>query len=150
MKPEFRGNKDFWAGMMFVVTGGSAMIGSRDYPFGSTLHMGPGYLPTVLGGILILFGIYVTLRGLRTNEKIQGNWSIRALILLPLSMVMFGALMEYTGFIPALVALVIVSAASGREFKVIEVLLISVGLVVLSVAVFIWGLGLPFPLLKGF
>ena len=58
--------------------------------------------------------------------------------------------MELAGFIPALAALVFVSAASGREFKFNEVLLLTVFLSVLSVAMFIWGLGLPYPLIKGF
>jgi len=126
MKPEFRNNKDFWAGVMFIGTGAAAMIAARNYPFGATLRMGPGYFPTVLGGILILFGIYVTLRGLRKSEKIQGNWSLRALIVLPLSMVLFGILMKYAGFIPALAALVFGSAVSGREFRPVEVLLLTV------------------------
>ena len=150
MKLELRSNKDFWAGMMFSGTGAGAMFIARHYPFGTTLRMGPGYFPIVLSGILILFGIYVMLRGLRKNEKIQGNWSLRALIILPLSIVVFGILMDLAGFVPALAALVFVSAASGREFKFVEVLLLTLFLGVLSVAMFIWGLGLPYPLIKGF
>ncbi len=150
MKLELRNNKDFWAGLVFTGTGAAAMFIARHYPFGTTLRMGPGYFPRVLGGILILFGLYVMVRGLRSNEKIQGNWSVRALIVLPLSMVLFGVLMELAGFVPALAALIFVSAASGREFKFKEVLLLTVFLGVLSVAMFIWGLGLPYPLIKGF
>jgi hypothetical protein len=150
MKVEFRSSKDFWAGMMFFGTGVGAMSTARHYPFGTTLSMGPGYFPMVLSGILIVFGIYITLRGLRRNEKIQGPWSIRALIMLPLSIVVFGILMNLAGFIPALVALVFLSSASGRQFKLKEVLLLTLFLSVLSVAMFIWGLGLPYPLIKKF
>lgn len=148
MNLSIRSNKDFWAGMMFFGTGAGALFMARHYPFGTTLKMGPGYFPVALSGILILFGIYVMIRGLRTNEKIQGNWSIRALIILPLSVVVFGVLMELTGFVPALAALVFLSAASGREFKFVEVLLLTLFLGGLSVALFIWGLGLPYPLIK--
>lgn len=148
MKLEFYKNKDFWAGIMFLGIGAAAIIGARGYPFGNTLRMGPGYFPTVLGGILILFGIYIMVRGLRSDEKIKGNWSVRALIVLPISMVLFGVLMEVAGFIPALTALIFVSVASGREFNFKEVLLLSIFLGVLSIAMFIWGLGLPYPLIK--
>lgn len=148
MSLSIRNNKDFWSGLMFFGTGAGAMFMARHYPFGTTLRMGPGYFPVALSALLILFGIYVMVRGLRTNEKIQGNWSIRALIILPLSMVVFGVLMELTGFVPALAALVFLSAASGREFKFVEVLLLTAFLGVLSVAMFIWGLGLPYPLIK--
>jgi hypothetical protein len=149
MKLELRSNKDFWAGMMFAGTGAGAIFMARHYPFGTTLRMGPGYFPIVLSGILILFGVYVMLRGLRKNEKIQGNWSLRALIVLPLSIVVFGILMDLAGFIPALMSLVFISAASGREFRFVEVLLLTLFLGALSVAMFIWGLGLPYPLIKG-
>ena len=146
MKLELRSNKDFWAGMMFAGTGAGAMFMARHYPFGTTLRMGPGYFPIVLSGILILFGIYVMLRGLRKNEKIQGNWSLRALIVLPLSIVVFGILMDLAGFIPTLAALVFISAASGREFDSSR-----------SCCLPSWarwwfcslGLGLPYPLVKG-
>ena len=149
MSLSLRNNKDFWAGMMFFGTGAGAIFIARDYPFGTTLRMGPGYFPRVLGGILILFGIYVMVRGLRSDEQIKGNWSVRA-VMLPLSMVAFGVLMELAGFVPALVALIFVSAAAGREFKFGEVLLLDRPLTVLSVAMFIWGLGLPYPLIKVF
>ena len=149
MKIELRNNKDFFAGLMFIVIGLLAVvIAQKNYPMGISSRMGPGYFPTVLGGILSLFGVYVMVRGLYKSEKIQGNWSLRALIMLPLSLVLFGILMVYAGFIPALVALVFVSAASGKEFKLGEVLLVTLFLIVLSVAVFIWGLGLPYPLIN--
>jgi hypothetical protein len=148
VKLELRSNKDFWAGLVFAGTGAAAMLIARHYPFGTTLRMGPGYFPRVLGGILVLFGLYVMVRGLNINEKIRGNWSVRALIVLPLSMVLFGILMEYVGFLPALVTLVFGSAAASREFKFREVLLLTLLLTVLSVALFIWGLGLPYPLIK--
>jgi cytochrome c biogenesis protein CcdA len=150
MKLAFRNNKDFWAGLVFAGTGAGAMFIARTYPFGTTLRMGPGYFPIVLSVILIAFGLFVMARGLRKFEQIKGNWSIRALIVLPLSMVIFGVLMELAGFIPALAALIFVSAASGREFKFKEVLMLTVLLGVMSVAMFIWGLGLPYPLIKGF
>ena len=51
--------------------------------------------------MLVLFGLYLVASGLRSNEKIEGGWSLRALVVLPLSLVMFGLLMEYAGFVPA-------------------------------------------------
>ena len=150
MKIEVPKNKDFWAGMMLIVIGAAAMFISRDYRFGSALRMGPGFFPTILSGTLIAFGICIMAVGLKSGEKIQGSLSLRALIMLPLSLILFGVLMELAGFIPALVALVFVSAASGREFKIVEVLLLTVVMTVASAALFIWGLGLPYPLIKGF
>ncbi len=149
MKLELRSNRDFWAGVMFFAIGIAAILIAREYPFGSTLRMGPGYFPILLGGILGLFGIYIMIKGLRREEKIQGNWSLRAFIVLPVVTILFGILMERAGFIPALAVLVFGSAAAGSEFKWTEVLLLTLFLILLSLALFIWGLGLPYPLIKG-
>ena len=150
MKLEIGRNRDFWSGLMFFLFGAVAIFFARDYPFGKALRMGAGYFPTLLGWVLILFGIYIMARGLRRSEKIQGSWSIRALILLPVMIVLFGVLMERAGFIPAMAVLTFGSAAASKEFRWGEVLLLTAFLTVLSLAVFIWGLGLPYPLIKGF
>jgi hypothetical protein len=150
MNLEWRTNKDLWAGLMYIGTGAVGMWIAKDYPFGSALRMGPGYFPSVLGGIMVVMGIYVIALGLRKDhEKIQGNLSLRALIVLPLSMVVFGILMEEAGFIPAMAALIPVSAAAGRDFKWVEVILLTIGLTILCAAGFIFALGLPYPLIKG-
>jgi hypothetical protein len=149
MQLEFRNNKDFWAGLMLIGTGAAAVIIARNYAFGTALRMGPGYFPSVLGGSLVVFGLYLVAAGLRHKEKIEGKWSLRALIVLPLSLVLFGLLMERAGFIPALMVLIVGSAAAGAEFRLVEVLLLAVGLTAFCVALFIWGLGLPYPLLVG-
>src|ERR1700704_944719 len=146
MQLEIRNNRDVWAGAMLIVTGAASVIIARDYPFGSSLRVGPGYFPSVLGGLLVLFGIYLIASGLRSNDKIEGNWSLRALVVLPLSLVMFGLLMEYAGFVPALMVLIVGSSAAGSEFNLKEALLLAVGLTTFAVGLFIYGLGLPYPL----
>ena len=149
MNADIRNNKDFWAGAMLIAVGATAVVIARDYPFGNASRMGPGYFPSVLGGILTLFGVALLVRGLRSNEQIVGGWSLRALIVLPVSFVLFGFLMDRAGFLPALVVLIFGSAAAGREFKFGEVALLTLVLTALSVGIFIWGLGLPYPLIVG-
>jgi hypothetical protein len=143
-------SKDFWSGAMLIAIGIAAVVMARDYPFGTALRMGPGYFPTVLGAVLALFGLYLLVRSFRSSDMIEGHWSIKALIVLPLAFVLFGVLMDRAGFIPALAVLVVGSAAAGPEFKLREVALLTVVLIVFAVAVFIWGLGLPYPLIAGF
>jgi hypothetical protein len=149
MLTSLRTNRDFWAGLMLIGLGAAAVLIARDYTFGTAVRMGPGYFPSLLGGLLVVFGIYLLAKGLRSREQIEGNWSLRALIVLPLSMVLFGVLMDRAGFIPALAVLIFGSALAGTEFRFIEVALLTVGLTIFSVLVFIWGLGLPYPLLVG-
>ena len=142
-------SKDFWSGAMLIAIGGAALVIGRDYPFGTALRMGAGFFPLVLGAVLVLFGVYFVVRGLRSSDSIEGGWSPRALVILPLSFVLFGVLMQHAGFVPALFVLVVGSAAAGTEFKLVEVLLLAGLLTVLCVALFIWALGLPYPLFAG-
>ena len=149
MQLQFLNNRDFWAGTMLIVTGLAAMVVAQNYAFGTALRMGPGYFPSVLGGILVLFGLYLLAQGLRSDDPIEGGWSLRALIVLPLSLVLFGLLMDYAGFVPALIVLVVGSSAASSEFRLLEALALAAGLTVFAVALFIYGLGLPYPLLVG-
>lgn len=150
MNPGLWNNRDFLAGLLFIVLGGLAVALARDYPIGSTMRMGPGYFPTVLGGILLLFGVYVLLRGVRSGDKVKGEWGYRPLALISLSIVMFGFLLDRVGMVPAIVAMLFAAAAAGREFRFKEVLLLAVVMTAFSVAVFSYGLKLPYPLLGGY
>jgi hypothetical protein len=47
-------------------------------------------------------------------------------------------------------AMIFGSATASAEFKFVEALLFSLGLTALSVMVFVWGLGLPYPLIADF
>lgn len=146
---ELMNNKRFLSGVMFLGIGAVAIYMAQDYPMGSALRMGPGYFPIVLGGIMGLFGIYELILGLMKPDPVKGNWSLRALVILPISAVVFGLLMERAGFVLALIVLVFVAAASSREFKFIEVAISAVLLTAASVGLFIYGLGLPYPLFSG-
>ena len=149
MDIRLRDNKDFWSGLMLISAGAAALIIGLEYRLGSALRMGPGYFPSVLGGILILLGFLVLAKGLKSGDRIEGRWSLRALILLPMSLVLFGLLMENAGFVPALLVLIVGSGAAGEDFKVGETLILAIVLTLCAVAVFVWGLGLPFPLVTG-
>ena len=153
MRPDLGKNRDFWAGLMFLGVGAAAMFIARGYRYGTALQMGPGYYPTALGGALVLFGIYVMIKGLRSGEKIKGSMSSdawRALIVLPLSVVLFGLLMGHAGLIPALVVVGLGSAAAGSQFRWGEALVLVALLTLLMLVLFIWGLGMPYRLIKGF
>jgi hypothetical protein len=149
MKVPLQKNKDLLAGLMLMAVGGGAMFMARDYPFGSSLRMGPGYFPTVLGAIVTVLGVWVLIQGLIKQEPIKRTWSLRALVILPFTALVFGILMEKAGFVPALLVLALMSAFASPEFRLGEQTLLALGLTVLSVGLFIYGLGLPYPLFGG-
>ena len=141
------GSKDFWAGLMLIALGGTTVLVARAYPMGTVLRMGAGYFPTVLGGILVVFGLILLVRGVRSTDRIEPNWSPRALFVIPVTLILFALLVERIGFVPSLLLLIVGSAAASREFRPIEAVSVGAVLTALCVAVFIWGIGLPYPLL---
>jgi len=141
------GSKDFWAGLMLIALGGATVLVSRAYPMGTVLRMGAGYFPTVLGGILVVFGLILLIRGVRSTDRIEPNWSPRALFVIPVTLILFALLVERIGFVPSLLLLIVGSAAASSEFRPIEAVSVGAVLTALCVAVFIWGIGLPYPLL---
>jgi hypothetical protein len=150
VKPGLLDNKDVWAGVFLIVVGLTAVVLARNYTFGTALRMGPGFFPTVLGGFMILSGLYILANGLRSGEPLGGSWPLRALIVLPLALVLFGALIDRAGFVPAMLVLIFGSGLAGTDFKLIEMILFSVLLTALCAIVFVWALGLPYPLIAGY
>jgi len=146
MKPGLLNNRDILAGLLFAAIGGLGFTMALAYPFGSIQQMGPGYFPRVLGVLLMGFGAVIFVRGLRKAEPVPGRWGWFALVTVSVAMVVFGWLMERVGLVPSLAVLVLVSAYAGPEFRWGEAMILAVGLCLLSVAIFVWGLGLPYPL----
>jgi len=146
---KIRDPQDFWAGMMFMAFGAAAIFFARNYAFGSAARMGPGYFPSVLGGILVALGLITALRGLAFAGPAIGRFNWRPLLLVSGSIVLFGAALQGLGLVIAIFLLIIGSALGGHEFKLKEVLILALCLTVGSVAIFIYGLQLQIPMFPG-
>lgn len=146
MKTSLTNNKDFLSGLLMITIGAIAFYMALSYPFGSSLRMGPGYFPRVLAGMLIAFGLYVGIRGLRTGEKVEGVWGWRALALITIAFWAFGWLMDRVGFVPSLVVLFFITCFAGHEFRLKEVIILTAVMILFAWGVFIYGLGLPYRL----
>jgi hypothetical protein len=139
-------NRDFLAGLLFLLIGGIGFYVALSYPFGSLEKMGPGYFPRVLSGILIAFGVVTLVRGIKSGERVKGSWGWLPLLMLTIALLSFGFLMEHVGMIPALVVMFFSAAYAGKEFRFLEVLGLTVVMCIAATAIFIWGLKLPYPL----
>ena len=60
--------KDVLAGLMFMAVAAFGLWLSRDYPIGTALRMGTGYVPRLLCWILLGLGAVVFLQGLREAQ----------------------------------------------------------------------------------
>jgi hypothetical protein len=138
-----KNQQDFWAGLMFIAFGLAAIFIARDYPYGTAMRMGPGYFPTWVGAMLILLGAAVSAVSFRLEEGHITPFAWKPMILLSLSFIVFGYGIDHVGFVPALVGVIILSAAAGKRFRLLEVLLLTVVLVLLELGIFVYGIELP-------
>jgi len=131
------------SGALFAAIGLGALLLGRTYGVGTTTHMGPGYFPVLLGATLALLGLAIMLRGLRAPEALPTfRAALRPLLCLAAAIVGFGALIERSGLLLAVLWLVSCACAAGPRFRAWEVLLSLVVLCGIAGVIFVYGLGL--------
>lgn len=138
--------KDLLAGATFVVFGLAFAITSTTYELGTPLRMGPGYFPLVLGGLLVLLGVLIAIKGLVAGEGGDiGRVPWKAGALLIAALLFFGFTVRGLGLVPALLVTVFLSALAGHRARVIPAIVIAGCLTALSVLIFVVVLQLRLP-----
>ena len=155
MALKIRSQKDFNAGLMFIGFGAMFLIVAAGipgiesmpgYPMGTAVRMGPAYFPTILGGLLVLLGIIVTIEGLVEDDEPPKKTNWKPLLWILASVIIFAALIGPAGIVVATLALVLIAAYGGHEFRLVEMLIEATVLAIAVVLIFSYGLGLPFRL----
>jgi hypothetical protein len=137
---------DVLAGLLLIAVAVFGLYLSYDYPIGTALRMGTGYVPRLLCWILLALGLIVLIIGLRPAQTVAGPFAgqnLRPIILAPLSLLAFAFTISQLGIVVAIVALVVVAALASSETRVLETAIAAVVLVIATLAIFVWGLGLP-------
>lgn len=139
--------KDVLAGAVVIALGLAFAIGALAYEVGDPLRMGPGYMPLALGIIVIGLGIGIVIKGFLAGETDAiGAVDWRAIVLLTAALLFFGLTVRGLGVAVALLGATLLASLARSRTPLIEVVLISVGLTVLSVVLFIFVLQLRVPL----
>ena len=139
--------KDFYAGLMYATIGAAAVLIARDYNLGSSVRMGPGYFPTILGCLLFIVGSISMVRGFTKRGEAIDAFAWRNLFLVLGSVVLFGLTVRGAGLLLSLILLVIVSAFASSEFKLKTTLILAVVSSSLSALMFVKWLGLAFAII---
>lgn len=145
--------RDFYAGGLMTLLGAAVTLDSLTYTLGTLTHMGPGMFPLMLGitltfvGMLILGTAIVTPLG--NDERIlpeKPEWFAWGCILAgPVAFIILG---EYFGLVPATFACVFIPALGDRTATLKGSLILSAGVTVFGVALFVYLLKIPFPMFK--
>ncbi len=137
---------DLASGAIFVALGGYFALEAMKYDFGTPFRMGPGFMPVVLGGVLVALGVAVAAKGIgKPDAEAPPAWPWRGIVLVLGTILFFAATIRGLGFIPVVLISGLATALSSSRNSLLSSLVISVGLCVLCMLIFVVGLGLLVP-----
>jgi putative tricarboxylic transport membrane protein len=144
------GRKDVLAGLLFIAVAALGLWLSRDYPIGTALRMGTGYVPRLLCWLLLGLGAIILVQGLREAQDARPLSSaevsaLRPVVFVTASLVIFGLSIERLGLVVSILLLIGVGAVAARGLRPLETLAAALVLIILSWGIFILGLGLTIP-----
>lgn len=152
---KIKSQKDFFAGLMFVLVGIGFAWGATTYNVGTGARMGPGYFPLMLGILLAVLGLIVVFTSLvvqTADGEPIGSIAWKPLVFIISANLIFGVLLgglpgiglPAMGLIIAIYALVLVAGLAGPNPSLKLSLILATVLAVGSYLAFIVGLKLQF------
>lgn len=137
---------DFVAAGLFIGAGLMGVWQGAELDIGEAASMGPGYFPLVLSLLLLLIGVLVFVKGVRSGHEPLARTRLRPVIAVLVAIAGFALLAKFAGFILAAVWLMAVASLADPESQWRQVVLSTVVLTLFTVLVFIVGLGMQIPL----
>lgn len=149
---KIRNQRDFGAGVMYILIGLFFAIVATRYQYGTAAKMGPGYFPFWLGMLMAAMGLLVLVRSLGAKATIEAipKFNFKVIGLITGSIILYGLLLPKMGFIVAVLVLVMIASSASKEFSWKVALINAVVLIAFTYSVFVIGLKLQFPLLPFF
>jgi hypothetical protein len=140
------------AGIVFGGIGVTAAILSARLDVGTVTRLGPGGFPLLLGSMLAVLGLAHIVSAARPEHRehfgAREGKASKAVLLIPLSAVVFAVVIDRFGLIPAIVASVFVGGLANPTVRMLELFVLCVGLAGFGAGLFVYGLGLPFTLFE--
>ena len=147
-KSSARGDRpDLLTAAIFVGVGVLGLWAGRTLDFGSLASMGAGFVPTIICWLLIGIGLWVGLLGMRRGYTPIEPAKLRPILVITASIVGFAFIAAWLGFVAASLFLIVASSLAERETRVVETVLLAIGLTIFGALVFVVGLGVQIKLL---
>jgi uncharacterized BrkB/YihY/UPF0761 family membrane protein len=147
-----KSQKDFFAGLMFIIVGAAFAIGAYSYSMGEGARMGPGYFPRLLGVLLAVLGGVVLFKAMTVatpDGEPVGSIAWRPLIFIISANLVFGLCIgglphlkiPAIGLVVGVMLVVAIASLAEKGRSVSSVIIGSViGLVIGSVLVLLAGI----------
>jgi hypothetical protein len=144
--------RDFYAGALMILFGLVMALKGPSYRLGTLMHMGPGFLPTALGVILICLGIAIAGTALGVPEGEEEDilpahpqwWGWACILSSPLAFILFGSM---GGLVPGTFACVFVAALGDKNATLKSSAILAAIVTLFGVGLFHYLLQIPMPVL---
>jgi Tripartite tricarboxylate transporter TctB family len=135
---------DHVAGAAFILFGALVIALSGDLPMGGLSMPGSGFLPKILAGFTIAFGIVLIVRGGESRPFAEIEWSdARHAIAVTAITAVAVYCFEILGFLTTMVAMMFVLLIAIERRPLLHAALYSVGVVGLTYLIFVYVLKTP-------
>jgi putative tricarboxylic transport membrane protein len=145
MKMSIRNMEDFISGAAFVCFGLLGLWLSRTYTVGTAFHMGSGYFPRILCLLLTGLGVIILIKGCAVAGPRPSNLALRPVVLVLGAICIFSFGIERLGLVVSTFLLIGIASMGARDARLRQTVVLSIGLSVLAVMLFVWGLRLTIP-----
>ena len=140
-----KSSQEFAAGTTFIAFGVGGLWFGRNLKIGTASFMEAGYLPHLISWVLIGIGAVVLLRSLVVAGPKLTAWAWRPLLLLTVTVLVFGAMINTAGLVLTTIAVTLLANFAGESLKPIPLAILVCVMVAMMVGIFFYGLRLPIP-----
>ena len=137
-----------------VLLGLGVALKGTTYRAGTLMHMGPGFLPTALGVLLVLLGVAIALAALSPSDDGHGEgqnilpenpqwWAWFCILMSPVLFIVFG---RYFGMAPGTFACVFIAALGDKDATWRGTIILATVVTVFGVSLFAYFLQVPMPI----
>jgi len=146
VRTRIRSQQDLVAGLLFLGTAIAGLWISSDYPLGTAGRMSSGYFPRILCIVLGVLGLCIILQALVVEGRPIGRVSIRPVVLIPFSVLLFALSINTLGLVIASLLIVVVGGLASSQTRWRELLIAAFLLSAFAVLIFVDGIGLLIPI----
>lgn len=142
MRPSL--NQDLLAGLFLTAIGVIFAIASLRLHLGTPTNMGPGFFPFAVSLLLTVLGIFAMLPALKGGKPLERP-PVRQVVVVSVALTVFALLVQPFGLLPAVAAVVMISALADRSSSLVQTMLLALGACVVVWVIFLFGLELTIP-----